>query len=453
MIRPHSIRPLKTFAAASLLFFSMVFQLPSSAQALPGAGNIPEDVERLQGKSLDHPPDLVHPSVDPANAPDLSPPGLLKSVDLAIPSTTTLPETAETLPALMEKEILADPELPSRLKKYLDQAESQLLDGKFSQAATTLKRALIDADKLDKNKDQITAIISRRLGESYTGRQMYPEAAESFEQEAEILSRLGLTDPALAGARTKLAEHYSELDMSGFGKSVLDRLKEAGVNRITVLKNIQAPRIQIEFAQKLIRDIQSKAVNKVGFDKIVAFDFKSLGDNRFALANIQGLQVKAKFWVNLIDSLMELDQNQRPTAHVTGEKMGKQKTVDVKVPQDIYDRSLEILTQLKTSIDSLMHPAPRSSQESAQEEETQTSSESTAEENGSEFPRKKPGSEELDRLKGRGLVHPPDVLDPSINPALNPAADPDLAPAFVTPAAEPPMAPPIQHERPALINP
>lgn len=117
MIRPHSIRPLKTFAAASLLFFPMVFQLPSSAQALPGAGNIPEDVERLQGKSLDHPPDLVHPSVNPATAPDLSPPGLLKSVDLAIPSTTTSPETGETLPALMEKEILADPDLPSRLDR------------------------------------------------------------------------------------------------------------------------------------------------------------------------------------------------------------------------------------------------------------------------------------------------------------------------------------------------
>ncbi|MBK9141109.1 MAG: tetratricopeptide repeat protein [Candidatus Melainabacteria bacterium] len=453
MIRPLKIHRRRAIAAASLLLFPLAFPLPSSAQAPPGLRNIPEDVERLQGKSLDHPPDLVHPSVDPAAAPDLSPPGLLKSVDLAIPSPTATPVTGESLPELAEKDIIADPDLPSRLKKYLDQAESQLQDGKFSQATSTLKRALTDAEKLDKNKDQITAIISRRLGESYTGRQMYPEAAESFEQEAEILKKLGLTDPALARARTALAEHYSELDMSGFGQGVLERLKEAGVNRITVLKNIQAPRIQIEFAQKLIRDIKSKAVNKVGFDKIVAFDFKSLGDNRFALANIQGLQVKAKFWVNLIDSLMELDQNQSPTAHVTGEKMGKQKTVDVKVPQDIYDRSLEILTQLKTSIDSLMHPAPGSPSESAPEEETRTSSESGPQESDSGFPRGKRGSDELDRLKGKGLVHPPDVVDSSLNSSSSPAADPDVAPSFLTPAAEPPMAPPIQPERPALINP
>ncbi|MCA9804664.1 MAG: hypothetical protein KC777_21990 [Cyanobacteria bacterium HKST-UBA02] len=445
MIRPLKILPLETLAAAaSLIVVSMAFPVCASAQAPPGMSDMPEDLERLQGKNLSHPPDLVAPSVDPAAAPDLSPPGLLKSVDLAVPSPTTTPES---LPELPEKEIINDPDLPSRVKKYLDQAESQLQDGKFSQATSTLKRALTDAAKLDKNKDQITAIISRRLGESYTGRQMYPEAAESFKEEEEILGKLGLRDPALAGARAALAEHYSELDMSGFGKSVLDRLKEAGVNRITVLKNIQAPRIQIEFAQKLIRDIKSKAVNKVGFDKIVAFDFKSLGDNRFALANIQGLQVKAKFWVNLIDSLMELDQNQSPTAHVTGEKMGKQKTVDVKVPQDIYDRSLEILSQLKTSIDTLIHP----------EQETQAPLESPAEETGSGFPLNKPGSDELDRLKGKGLVHPPDVVDqsvnPSINPALNPVADPDVAPAFVTPASEPPVAPPIQQETPALINP
>ncbi|MBZ0185737.1 MAG: hypothetical protein K8F91_05740, partial [Candidatus Obscuribacterales bacterium] len=265
------------------------------------------------------------------------------------------------------------------------------------------------------NNKPLLAITYKRMGKSYAGRQMYAEADEQFKKAQEILSQLALCDPDLEASRKELANHYSILDMSRFGEKALQHLKDAGVSRISILKSLKGTRVQIELAERLIQDIKAKAVSKIGFDKVIAFDFKSLGDNRFALANIQGLQVRTKFWVSLIDSIMGLDQNQRPKAQVTGEKMGKQKIVEVTIPEKIYNQSMDILNQLKESIDELINPNnPKTS--TTIDTSPETDNESGLSENRRLRPVGPMGENRLDKFRSDGLFHPPDIVAPPVAP-------------------------------------
>lgn len=264
-------------------------------------------------------------------------------------STPTLP--------LEEDKVLEDEQVPKQWRNLIKQGDEAVKAEKFSSATSKFARALDIAEKSE-NALRLKAITLKRLGLGYTGRKQFQEARNYLSEAAAAYGKLGLEDSGLSQAVENLKKWYKELDFHKFGDRVSGYFADAKVERISVFKNAEFPRIEVSLADKLERDLNSEKVKKIKFDKIVSFNFKALPEDKFGLDHVEGLQVKTKkLWVNLFASLMGLNGSNQPEAKVTGGKLGKEKTVTIAVPDDIYDQSMAILKELKNAINSTKYDA------------------------------------------------------------------------------------------------
>ncbi len=257
----------------------------------------------------------------------------------------------DKLPA-EEKTLLQDEKISEQWRKYINQGDEAIADGKFSSATSKYKKALSIAEKSE-HPERLSAITLKRLGMGYTGRKQFTEARDYLKEAADKYRKLGINDEGMKNAVADLQKWYKELDFRKFGDKVAGYFKEAKVERISVFKDQETPKIEVSLQEKLIRDLKSEKVKKIRFDKTISFNFKILPQSKYGVDHVEGLQVKTKkLWVNLFASIMGLNPSNEPEASVTGGKLGKEKTVTLRVPDKVYDKSIAILNELKEAINS-----------------------------------------------------------------------------------------------------
>ena len=256
-----------------------------------------------------------------------------------------------------EESLLDDENNDSKWRQYMKEAVEKLKEKNYGAAASKLKRALAIATKQD-NSDKLSAFTNRLLGATLVAREKYEEAREYLKEARLSYQKIGIANDGINPLLEKISAFYKELDYHKFGDKVAKYFDDAKVEKIIVFKQPDLTRFKVILADKFIRDISSKKVEKVKFNKIVSFEFKDMGQEKYGLENVSGIQAKTKkLWVNLLSSIMGLNQFNRPEAQVTGGKLGKEKTVLVNIPDDIYDQSKSILEELKLAIDSPKYDA------------------------------------------------------------------------------------------------
>ena len=318
-----------------------------------------------------------------------------------------------------EAKLLKDENVDEKWRKYMEAGAEELKENNFSAAASKYKRALTQAEKAEEKQDLLQAITNKRLGQSYLGREKYEEARDFLKSAREKFLKLGMKNDGINPLIAKISAFYKELDFHKFGEKVSKYFEDAKVERIRVFKEDNLTKFKVELASKFIREVDTEKVKKVKFDKTVTFNFRSLPNDHYGLENVEGLQVKTKkLWVNLLSSIVGLNAENLPEAKITGGKLGKEKTVLVKVPEKIYDQGKSILEEFKLAIDSTKYDAELVSPKA---ESAETDSSTTAD--GDQSFDKKP--ETLKELKEKGRDKPVDVIhsiDEPVKPeSLSPA--------------------------------
>lgn len=275
-----------------------------------------------------------------------------------------------------ESNILENESVDKKWRKFIKTGDESAAKGRFGAATSKYKRALAIAEKLS-NGELLVAITNKRLGEGYINREKYIEAREFLKNARTFYRKAGKKEDGINPLLARISKFYKELDFHKFGEKVAKYFEDAKVQRIRVFKEDDLTKFKVELASKFIRPVESKKVKKVKFNQIVSFDFKALPNDHYGLENVRGLQVRTKkLWVNLLSSVLGPNSMNQPEAEITGGKLGKEKTVVVKVPDDIYDQSQSILDELKKAINSSKYDAaliPEEEQEpktKSKEEET-----------------------------------------------------------------------------------
>lgn len=99
--------------------------------------------------------------------------------------------------------------------------------------------------------------------------------------------------------------------------------------------------------EKVVKPIDQKGVSEVGFDKTISFDLSEKNEGEIRIDRITGLKVHAQFWVNVIASKLHKNEAQEPVAEVTGEKMGISQSVSSKLPDQIYQPILALISKVR----------------------------------------------------------------------------------------------------------
>ena len=305
-----------------------------------------------------------------------------------------------------EGELLEDENVSKKWRQYMKEGIEKFKEKDWGAAASRFKRALSAAKKED-NGEKLKAFTKRLLGAAYVAREKYMDGRDYLKEAREIYQKLGITNDGINPLLEKISKVYKELDYKKFGEKVSKYFKDAKVQQIIVYKEPDVTKFKVVLEDKFIREVKTKKVKKVKFNKIVSFEFKKLGNEKYGLENVKGVQAKTKkLWVNLLSSVMGLNQFNKPEAQVTGGKLGKEKTVVVKIPEDIYNQSKSILEELKLAINSskydaaLVPPAEAKSDDSNSED---------SEDNQSKASSKHPLKDPKDKLRGEPKP-PPEVI-------------------------------------------
>ena len=308
-----------------------------------------------------------------------------------------------------ESKLLEDENVDKKWRQYMKEGIEKFKDKDWGAAASRFKRAL-SAAKKEENGEKLKAFTIRLLGAAYVAREKYMDGREYLKEAREIYQKLGITNDGINPLIEKISKVYKELDYKKFGEKVSKYFKDARVQQILVFKEPDVTKFKVILEDKFIREVKTKKVKKVKFNKIVSFEFKKLGEEKYGLENVKGVQAKTKkLWVNLMSSVMGLNQFNKPEAQVTGGKLGKEKTVVVKIPEDIYDQSKSILEELKLAINSskydaaLVPPAEAKSDDSTPKAEENGKEEQSADNN------KNPLITPKDKLRGEPKP-PPEVI-------------------------------------------
>lgn len=316
-------------------------------------------------------------------------------------------ETDSEISVNGEGKLLKDENVSKKWRKYMQEGIEKFKEKDWGAAASRFKRALSAAKKQD-DGDKLKAFTKRLLGAAYVAREKYMDGREYLKEARETYQKLGITDDGINPLIEKISKVYKELDYKKFGDKVSKYFKDAKVQQIIVFKEPDVTKFKVVLEEKFIREVKTKKVKKVRFNKIVSFEFKNLGQEKYGLDNVKGVQARTKkLWVNLLSSVMGLNQFNKPEAQVTGGKLGKEKTVVVKIPDDIYNQSKSILEELKLAIDSskydaaLVPPAyAKSDSSSSDEDKEDTESASN---------NKHPLDNPKDKLRGKPKP-PPEVI-------------------------------------------
>ncbi|MBX3152189.1 tetratricopeptide repeat protein [Candidatus Obscuribacterales bacterium] len=240
----------------------------------------------------------------------------------------------------------------AKWSKMIDDGTTMLTNGKETPAISMFKRALTQISRVDADqnaKDRMTAIANKKLGQCYCQKGDYEKADAQLQEAKAAYARLAINDDELAHAFDELGKHYKTIDPLSFGESVTKQMKQACVNKIAVFMLPDKDVVEVSLEQKYVKDVGSKDVPKISFNKKVSFEFLNRPNGDYQVSKITGLQVLAKtLWVNLLESLVKVGE--KPVAEVTAGKMGMTKTVTVDLPKDMFDSTKAILDNLIASI-------------------------------------------------------------------------------------------------------
>ena len=240
----------------------------------------------------------------------------------------------------------------AKWSKIIGDGSTMLNDGKETPAISMFKRALVQIARIDADqnaKDRMTAIANKKLGRCYCQKGEYEKADAQLQEAKATYAKLGINDEELAQAFCELGKHYKTIDPLSFGESVTKQMKQACVNKIAVFMLPDKDVVEVSLDQKYVKDVGSKDVPKISFNKKVSFEFLNRPNGDYQVSKITGLQVLAKtLWVNLLESLVKVGE--KPVAEVTAGKMGMTKTVTVDIPKDMFDSTKAILDNLIASI-------------------------------------------------------------------------------------------------------
>jgi tetratricopeptide (TPR) repeat protein len=278
---------------------------------------------------------------------------LLTFTQAAFADSQTEPIAPQSAPLGISQDELAFLQTTdAKWSKMIGDGTTMLTAGKETPAISMFKRALTQISRVDADqntKDHMTAIANKKLGLCYCQKGDYEKADAQLQEAKTAYARLSINDEELARAFEELGKHYKTIDPLSFGESVTKQMKQACVNKIAVFMLPDKDLVEVSLEQKYVKDVGSKDVPKISFNKKVSFEFLNRPNGDYQVSKISGLQVLAKtLWVNLLESLVKVGD--KPVAEVTAGKMGMTKTVTVDIPREMFDSTKAILDNLIASI-------------------------------------------------------------------------------------------------------
>lgn len=200
------------------------------------------------------------------------------------------------------------------------------------------------------------------LGDCSLKLQKYPDAQGAFKRALELEQSKGM--PLRAGDKLKeLGDVYRTVNIEqALGDKASDVVKEAGIKNAFAIRKDDRESINVElgarYSKKIEKNDPLKAptdaattsssggpsggenknqLKQIRIDPKVSFDFVHKPDG-IKLSNIQGLSADVGLWVKLMEVELLKGAQGVPKARVTAGKMGIQKTVDLDVPDKVYDQ-------------------------------------------------------------------------------------------------------------------
>lgn len=231
--------------------------------------------------------------------------------------------------------LLKDPTISSGWRKPYLLGQQRFDKGLFLQAATAFKTAQKAAIK-DAEHPMLTTATNKCLMRSYISLKDYPKALLVFN-ECFQSQPPGALDQETNLLKSQIDKSYRIIDLTQFSPKAQEVLNEAQIKQIEVFPYFNADKtlVKVTGVKRFVKDTGSSDVPKVGLAKLVSFEFSELPGQGFKIGNISGFQILAKMWVNLVESIFNTTNVATPTAQVTAEKMGFQKTVSVNIPESV----------------------------------------------------------------------------------------------------------------------
>lgn len=268
------------------------------------------------------------------------------------PSTTGIEPTQSALNQDLET-LLKDPTISSGWRKPYLLGQQRFDKGLFLQAATAFKTAQKAAQK-DTAHPLLTTATNKCLMRSYISLKDYPKALLVFN-ECFQSQPPGALDDETNLLKSQIDKSYRIIDLTQFSPKAQEVLNEAQIKQIEVFPYFDADKtlVKVTGVKRFVKDTGSTDVPKVGLAKLVSFEFSELPGQGFKIGNINGFQILAKMWVNLVESIFNTTNVATPTAQVTAEKMGFQKTVSVNIPESVLKPLNLVLDRITTELRSI----------------------------------------------------------------------------------------------------
>lgn len=244
--------------------------------------------------------------------------------------------------------------LSPKLERYDTSAQRSFEQSDYKRAQSQWDKLRLELEKSSEGlagaeKQEQQACIEktlRRMGECSLQMKNFGQASDYFAQ-AKAAIPAGATDPDLDKDYSQLSSQYRLVEPSSFGSDVAKAFKDVGAEKISIAKTDEGHHIEIVLTEKVIKPIDQKGVSEVGFDKTISFDLSEKTEGEIRIDRITGLKVHAQFWVNVIASKLHKNEAQEPVAEVTGEKMGISQSVSSKLPDQIYQPIIALISKVR----------------------------------------------------------------------------------------------------------
>ncbi len=232
-------------------------------------------------------------------------------------------------------------------QRSFEQTDYKRAQSQWDKLRLELQKSSDGLSEAEKLEQQTTiAKTLRRMGECSLQMKNFASAADFFDQAKAALPA-GSADPDLDKDLTQLSSIYRLVEPSSFGTEVAKAFKDVGAEKISIAKTDDGHHIEIVLNEKVVKPIDQKGVSEVGFDKTISFDLSEKNEGEIRIDRITGLKVHAQFWVNVIASKLHKNEAQEPVAEVTGEKMGISQSVSSKLPDQIYQPILALISKVR----------------------------------------------------------------------------------------------------------
>jgi hypothetical protein len=333
------------------------FSQPAQAQDSPWS------VENQQSPQIPQTPQaqptpqaMPEPVLTPTNQNDFN-----QSENTTPPTSIQNTETQKTIAPTNNSELdtlLKDPTINSGWRKPYLLGQQRFDKGLYLQAATAFKTAQKAAVK-DTDHPVLTTATNKCLMRSYMSLKDYSKAMQVFN-ECFSSQAPGALDEETHSIKSQLDKSYRIIDLAQFGPKAQEVLNEAQIKQIEVFPYFEADKtlVKVTAVKRFVKETGSTDVPKIGLAKLVSFEFTEMPGQGFKIGNITGFQILAKMWVNLLESIFNTANAQNPTAQVTAEKMGFQKTVSVNIPEKVLKPLNLVLDRITSELRTITPNTP-----------------------------------------------------------------------------------------------